>query len=706
MAILDFLFGRTKPTPTTTTTVQSSKLPEEIAPFVKEVLGESQALFQRRKEEGYKEFPGETIAPRTPEELAAREGLLGLVGTQEPYRAEAEEAIRATPTQFTAEEAQRLMSPFQRAVIDIEKREAQRAFERDVVPALEAKAIQAGGMSGLGPRAALLLSEAQRNQSQLLADIEARGQQRAFEQAYRQFGDETAAQRQKAFDIGDFGTQRFNVGLAEQGLRQQIGQEDRAEAQALLNEQFAEFLERDQFPESTLAQYSSFVYGNPFLRTPDTTQDTTKMLQPTSSIGQQLLGLGLTGLNIYGQATGKNPFQAINPFKSGGSIKRGLSSLPVVNRRLSGRIGVPPLVKQVIQEGLPEPEGGRAGINKLRQAAIQKMIASRKASEKAGGQFISDSERIARESIANQKAALMKQFEGADTFSGPTAKAIEALYAPGVETKGLVGALNVALPTFMAEQSKIQQKQKAEEAKIESQNIELKRIADLDTIEKRANLTEKLAKAQQNIDKATTEAELQDATYDREQTSKQLNAVGAATKIYNDIIKAETDRTKALTEKAKLGKIDKNDALAIRKIVASQFGYIYDEKGLRIGNNYLDSTDERLVEFERVAERVLDTLKNTGKDYNAAQRETRIIAEERQEKMLIESGDIPTISDDGKISVTTGSGRRKKTVTQEPQVGQKVVRGGKIYTVKGKDSRGRLILDPLIKTKDKTEDGQ
>ena len=64
MAILDFLFGRrTKPTPTTTTVQQSSKLPEEIAPFVKEVLGEAQDLFQQRKAEGFKEFPGETIAP-------------------------------------------------------------------------------------------------------------------------------------------------------------------------------------------------------------------------------------------------------------------------------------------------------------------------------------------------------------------------------------------------------------------------------------------------------------------------------------------------------------------------------------------------------------------------------------------------------------------------------------------------------------------
>ena len=340
MAILDFLFGRTKPTPTTTTTVQSSKLPTEIAPFVKEVLGEAQDLFQRRKEEGYKEFPGETIAPRTPEELAAREGLLGLVGTQEPYRAEAEEAIRATPTQFTAEEAQRLMSPYQRAVTDIEKREAQRAFERDVRPALEARAIQAGGMSGLGTRAALQAAEAQRQQSQLLADIEARGQQRAFEQAYRQFGDEIGLQRQRAFDIGDFGTQRFNVGLAEQGLRQQVGQEDRAEAQALLNEQFAEFLEREQFPESTLAQYSSFIYGNPFLRTPDRTATTSGVLQPSTSMGQQLVGLGLTGLNIAGRggAFGGGKFDP-SGFALGNIFARkggGLASLPVVNRQ-SGR---------------------------------------------------------------------------------------------------------------------------------------------------------------------------------------------------------------------------------------------------------------------------------------------------------------------------------------------------------------------------------
>jgi hypothetical protein len=338
MALLDFLFGRTKPVPTTTTVQQTSKLPEQIAPFVEEVLGEAQQIYGQRREEGFKEFPGETIAPRTAEELAAIEGLRGLVGVQEPYRAEAEQALRATPTQFTADEAQRLMSPYQRAVTDIEKREAQRVFERDVQPALEARAIQqGGGMSGLGTRAGLQAAEAQRNQSQILADIEAKGQQRAFEQAYRQFGDETAAQRQRSQDIGQLGTQRLNIGLAEQGLAQQLGQADRAEAQALLNEQFAEFVEREQFPESSLAQYSSFVYGNPFLRQPDTARTTSGVLQPSTSMGQQLVGLGLTGLNIAGRG-GAFGGGKINPtgFSLGNIFARkggGLSSLPVINRR-------------------------------------------------------------------------------------------------------------------------------------------------------------------------------------------------------------------------------------------------------------------------------------------------------------------------------------------------------------------------------------
>ena len=111
MGVLNFFFGRTKPTPTTTTTVQSSKLPEEIAPFVTQVLEEAKAQYDIAKERGYQPYPGETIAPRTAEEDAAIAGLRGLIGTQQPYKEEEETARRCIDTEITAEQTEKKKRP-------------------------------------------------------------------------------------------------------------------------------------------------------------------------------------------------------------------------------------------------------------------------------------------------------------------------------------------------------------------------------------------------------------------------------------------------------------------------------------------------------------------------------------------------------------------------------------------------------------------
>ncbi len=306
MAIFDFLFGRTKPTPTTSTQITTSKLPEEIAPFVTQVLEEAKAQYDIAKEKGYQPYPGETIAKRTPEEEAAIAGLRGLIGTQQPYQEEAEAALRGIDTEFTADKAQQFMSPYQQAVIDVEKRKAEEAFRRQVMPAFEKQAIDAGGMSGLGSRAGVQAALLGSEFSQQLGDIQTKGQQKAYEDAYRQFVDQGQRQRTQAEDLRNIGLQKFQAGLAEQGLGQQLAQADRAEAQSILDKAFREYTEQEQYPESELAQLSSFVYGNPYLRQPDTTRTTTGMLQPTSSVGQGLLGLGLTGLNIYGRGLGAN----------------------------------------------------------------------------------------------------------------------------------------------------------------------------------------------------------------------------------------------------------------------------------------------------------------------------------------------------------------------------------------------------------------
>jgi hypothetical protein len=319
MGFLSSLFGSSKSKPAVQQVVQSQKLPAEIAPAVKRVIDEAEAIYDAEKERGYVPYEGATIAPFTPQEEQAMQGIAGLVGTQQPFIDESLGITRAQTEQFTPEVAQQFMSPYQRAVTDIEKREAQRVFEREVMPRLEAQAVQAGGMSGLGTRAALEAAEAQRTQAQLLSDIEARGLQAAFQDARAAFEQQKAREAGAAAAIGRAGAETFKAGLAEQGALQAVGEQRRDLAQSALDEEYFKFLEEREFPQQRLAEYSGFVYGNPLTRLPtSTTQTTGTQFQP--SFGRQLLGIGATlGGSFLG---GPGGAAAFNKFfaKTGGGL--------------------------------------------------------------------------------------------------------------------------------------------------------------------------------------------------------------------------------------------------------------------------------------------------------------------------------------------------------------------------------------------------
>jgi len=327
MGFLSSLFGSSKSQPSTSTVIQSQQLPPEIAPAVKKVVDEAEAIYDAEKAAGYIPYEGATLAPFTAEEEAAQAGLAGLVGTQQPFIDESLGLTRAQTQAFTPEIAQQFMSPYQRAVTDIEKREAQRVFERDVQPSLEAKAIQqGGGMSGLGTRAALEASEAQREQGRLLADIEARGLQSAFQDARSAFEQQKAREANAAAAIGRAGAETFKSGLAEQGVLQTVGEEKRDLAQSALDEEYFKFLEEREFPQQRLSEYSGFVYGNPLNRIPTQSTNTTGTpFQP--SFGRQLLGIGSTlGSAFLGSPTGSNIF-AKGVSKIFGKTGGGLSDL-------------------------------------------------------------------------------------------------------------------------------------------------------------------------------------------------------------------------------------------------------------------------------------------------------------------------------------------------------------------------------------------
>ena len=94
------------------------------------------------------------------------------------------------------------MSPYAQLVTDIEKREAIEAGEK----AKTDIGLQAAGAGGLGGyREAIMLSEADKNIQQQLADIQATGGQRAYEQALAAYEADRGARvqeeqlRQQAF---------------------------------------------------------------------------------------------------------------------------------------------------------------------------------------------------------------------------------------------------------------------------------------------------------------------------------------------------------------------------------------------------------------------------------------------------------------------------------------------------------------------------
>ena len=81
MSFLSSLFQTGAPTqPVAGPPIGVTKLPDELAPFYKDILGKAQALYNERTGEGFQPYQGPTIAEFTPEQQQAFTGISGLVG--------------------------------------------------------------------------------------------------------------------------------------------------------------------------------------------------------------------------------------------------------------------------------------------------------------------------------------------------------------------------------------------------------------------------------------------------------------------------------------------------------------------------------------------------------------------------------------------------------------------------------------------------
>jgi len=331
----------------TGTVVTEQSLAEEISPFYKDLLEKSQAFLESELERGYQPYTGQTIADRDPRELQAIQGIESLVGTQAPVFEQAKGLLDIQADKFTPEAAREYMNPYQQAVTDIAKREAIDDFDL-IRQKFEKQATGAGGMSGLGTRAAVQTGLLGETLAQNLADIQMKGSAAAFEDARKSFELQKGRERGLAAALPTFATGRLGAESRELSGLQAIGEDERARQQLSLDEAYKDFLEEERFEPRQLERYQSVVQGFPNISTQVRSEQ-----GPVPSQAQRFLS-SASGLGaLYGSFGGFSPGgfgSAYTPFGTGakpramgGQVRYaaggGLAGLPVTRAQQGRQAG-------------------------------------------------------------------------------------------------------------------------------------------------------------------------------------------------------------------------------------------------------------------------------------------------------------------------------------------------------------------------------
>ena len=191
-----------------------------------------------------------------------------------------------------ADQTKAFMSPYVQNVLDVNKAEALRDAQKQLVGANLASARQ--GSYG-GARNALMQSEADRNLQTNMAKIQATGMQNAFDAAQK-------AQLAQAQGYGQLGSTMGALGTAQEAGQMDItkaqgayGDLQRNVQQNQLDAQYNDLMAKLNQPLTNVETMSNLARGTPLTQTAQASTTTT----PPPSFASQLAGMGLTGLSLY-----------------------------------------------------------------------------------------------------------------------------------------------------------------------------------------------------------------------------------------------------------------------------------------------------------------------------------------------------------------------------------------------------------------------
>jgi hypothetical protein len=315
---------------------QSAALTDlEMNPFM-QYMGDRQAQFSPLQQQSYENAALMQTAPQLADAtaLAGQAGLgaLNTSFTYNPYQAQSFTDQTKNAAGKTLSE--QYMSPYMQNVVDVQSQQARRQAEI-AGQTQQAQAARAGAFGG----ARDYISRAQGNADlqRTLAGIQATGSQNAFQQGMQQFNAEQAANQAAANlnaqqgqfgaglgiqglqtaltganTLGQLGQNQYTQNMGATTLQNQFGAQQQQQVQGILNNQYQDFLNSQNYPYKQLGFMSDMLRGLPL------TQTSASIYQPAPSMGSQIIGAGtsLLGASMLGRKEGG----MVSSYAKGGSV--------------------------------------------------------------------------------------------------------------------------------------------------------------------------------------------------------------------------------------------------------------------------------------------------------------------------------------------------------------------------------------------------
>jgi len=328
--------------------VEQTSIPDYAKPFVErslaqaasatdttmnpymQYMGERQAQFSPLQRQSFESAARMKTAPQL-KDATAMAGKAGLAAlntqyTYDPYSAQS----------FTEQGmADKYMSPYMQNVVDVQTQQARRQAEI-AAQTQQAQAARSGAFGGA--RDYISRSQGNAELQRNLANIQATGSQNAFQQAMQQFNAEQGANQAAANlnaqqgqygaglqlqglqtaltganTLGSLGNQQYTQNLGIANLQNQMGAQQQQQAQNILNNQYNDFQNAQNFPYKQLGFMSDMMRGLPL------TQQSATMYQPAPSMGSQIIGAGtsLLGASMLG---GRKEGGMVSSYANGGAV--------------------------------------------------------------------------------------------------------------------------------------------------------------------------------------------------------------------------------------------------------------------------------------------------------------------------------------------------------------------------------------------------